>query len=115
MNRIVQDPAVDRVVATVSQIGGARRDRTADLLHAMQALSQLSYGPTRRKAGKFIRLVPVASSCARAGIGAGRIRRQANPYTSLCRVLFKLPADLRGEPADQGHAETAVAAARCRR
>ena len=28
--------------------GGARRDRTADLLHAMQALSQLSYGPTRR-------------------------------------------------------------------
>ncbi len=27
------------------KIGGARRDRTADLLHAMQALSQLSYGP----------------------------------------------------------------------
>jgi hypothetical protein len=24
---------------------GARRDRTADLLHAMQALSQLSYSP----------------------------------------------------------------------
>jgi hypothetical protein len=28
-----------------SRFGGARRDRTADLLHAMQALSQLSYGP----------------------------------------------------------------------
>ena len=28
------------------ETGGARRDRTADLLHAMQALSQLSYGPT---------------------------------------------------------------------
>ncbi len=27
-------------------IGGARRNRTDDLLHAMQALSQLSYGPT---------------------------------------------------------------------
>src|ERR1700720_4582636 len=27
-------------------IGGAKRDRTADLLHAMQALSQLSYSPT---------------------------------------------------------------------
>jgi hypothetical protein len=27
--------------------GGARRDRTADLLHAMQALSQLSYGPAQ--------------------------------------------------------------------
>ena len=28
-----------------AKAGGARRDRTADLLHAMQALSQLSYGP----------------------------------------------------------------------
>ena len=27
-------------------VGGAKRDRTADLLHAMQALSQLSYSPT---------------------------------------------------------------------
>ena len=26
--------------------GGGKRDRTADLLHAMQALSQLSYTPT---------------------------------------------------------------------
>jgi hypothetical protein len=26
--------------------GGAKRDRTADLLNAIQALSQLSYGPT---------------------------------------------------------------------
>jgi hypothetical protein len=32
-----------------SKSGGARRDRTADLLHAMQALSQLSYGPTWRR------------------------------------------------------------------
>src|SRR5690606_40849052 len=30
----------------MSGFGGAKRDRTADLLHAMQALSQLSYGPT---------------------------------------------------------------------
>ena len=28
------------------KFGGARRDRTVDLLHAMQALSQLSYSPT---------------------------------------------------------------------
>ncbi len=27
------------------KFGGAKRDRTADLLHAMQALSQLSYSP----------------------------------------------------------------------
>ena len=37
--------------------GGARRDRTADLLHAMQALSQLSYSPsTRRCYDKHYRL-----------------------------------------------------------
>tara|TARA_E500000178_G_scaffold714_1_gene832 strand:- start:260 stop:370 length:111 start_codon:yes stop_codon:yes gene_type:complete len=29
--------------------GGARQDRTADLLHAMQALSQLSYSPINVK------------------------------------------------------------------
>ena len=27
--------------------GGAERDRTDDLLNAIQALSQLSYGPTK--------------------------------------------------------------------
>src|SRR5437588_11065184 len=32
-------------LAKQAKAGGARRDRTADLLHAMQALSQLSYGP----------------------------------------------------------------------
>ena len=29
--------------------GGGKRDRTADLLHAMQALSQLSYTPKRAR------------------------------------------------------------------
>ena len=32
----------------MNNFGGARRDRTADLLHAMQALSQLSYSPNIR-------------------------------------------------------------------
>ncbi len=36
--------------------GGARRDRTVDLLHAMQALSQLSYGPIQR--GRILRNYP---------------------------------------------------------
>ena len=31
-------------------IGGGKRDRTADLLHAMQALSQLSYTPGESRA-----------------------------------------------------------------
>src|SRR6185437_299995 len=35
----------ERKLAKRAKAGGARRDRTADLLHAMQALSQLSYGP----------------------------------------------------------------------
>ena len=35
-------------------LGGARRDRTADLLHAMQALSQLSYSPKARR-GETVR------------------------------------------------------------
>lgn len=30
---------------TATESGGAKRDRTADLLRARQALSQLSYGP----------------------------------------------------------------------
>ena len=31
------------------KVGGVKRDRTADLLNAIQALSQLSYNPNRRK------------------------------------------------------------------
>jgi hypothetical protein len=29
----------------IGNVGGGKQDRTADLLHAMQALSQLSYTP----------------------------------------------------------------------
>jgi hypothetical protein len=35
--------------AIIEEDGGARRDRTDDLLLAKQALSQLSYGPGRRE------------------------------------------------------------------
>ena len=34
-----------RVGASFENLGGGKRDRTVDLLHAMQALSQLSYTP----------------------------------------------------------------------
>jgi hypothetical protein len=38
----------------VEELGGAERDRTVDLLNAIQALSQLSYGPTLRgTAGRY--------------------------------------------------------------
>src|SRR5213083_1139213 len=38
-----------RALHVWSRSGGARRDRTDDLLLAKQALSQLSYGPFRRQ------------------------------------------------------------------
>jgi hypothetical protein len=37
--------------------GGGTRDRTADLLHAMQALSQLSYTPGAAKEGRIVETV----------------------------------------------------------
>lgn len=38
-------PAVFVALGARTKTGGADRDRTDDLLHAMQALFQLSYGP----------------------------------------------------------------------
>jgi hypothetical protein len=32
-----------------AKVGGARRDRTADLVNAIHALSHLSYGPSREQ------------------------------------------------------------------
>ena len=46
----VADVTLSDVQAIVTvEFGGARRDRTADLLNAIQALSQLSYDPTSFK------------------------------------------------------------------
>ncbi len=36
---------ISKLYTNRSSSGGAKRDRTADLLRARQALSQLSYGP----------------------------------------------------------------------
>src|SRR5664279_6177395 len=56
--------------------GGANRDRTDDLLHAMQALSQLSYGPIRED--------PVSHPLrASASADHGAVRR------SLCPVWMR--------------------------
>ena len=51
-----------------SFIGGAKRDRTADLLVANEALSQLSYSPTlwREILPEFISPVPIAEAMALA-------------------------------------------------
>jgi hypothetical protein len=40
--------AIGHLLLMLSEcLGGAKRDRTADLLRARQALSQLSYGPDK--------------------------------------------------------------------
>ena len=45
--------------------GGAERDRTADLLNAIQALSQLSYNPANR----FAVYIKGVHSCQRFFLG----------------------------------------------
>ena len=45
VGRLLFEGLRSRKLREAAKVGGARRDRTADLLHAMQALSQLSYGP----------------------------------------------------------------------
>jgi hypothetical protein len=45
-----------RSTAVHSKFGGARRDRTDDLLLAKQALSQLSYGPVEDALEKVVGL-----------------------------------------------------------
>ncbi len=55
--RPLDDGDLSLLRLSLAVFGGARRDRTADLLHAMQALSQLSYSPEfllfARITGKF--------------------------------------------------------------
>jgi hypothetical protein len=44
-------PAPRSGVVSANKIGGARRDRTDDIVLAKHALSQLSYGPKLRQRG----------------------------------------------------------------
>ena len=45
MAQTKKNPPEQISVDALKEFGGDKRDRTADLLHAMQALSQLSYTP----------------------------------------------------------------------
>ena len=60
-----------RRCATISFPGGAGEDRTLDLLHAKQALSQLSYGPMTK------------AIIARAFISVKRKVRDVSPEYAL--------------------------------
>src|SRR5450631_3352922 len=102
--------------------GGARRDRTADLLHAMQALSQLSYGPTWRRGtlpdrAHFVKKMkglcnPKSPGSGQAGQGlclsengqrridGGRYGAAANRYSNGLRKLAERAASRGGNAVD---------------
>src|SRR5207237_4455443 len=62
-------------VPTIKPSGGARRDRTDDLMLAKHALSQLSYGP--------IWAVPEGTRTARWMVGLGRLERPTSPLSGV--------------------------------
>ena len=71
-----------------SGVGGARRDRTDDLLLAKQALSQLSYGPRLRSqeasAGKPAESagLPIVAAERRRLVGLGRLELPTSRLSS---------------------------------
>jgi hypothetical protein len=71
--------ADDNCLGLTKPPGGARRDRTDDLLLAKQALSQLSYGPSGRR--RSTRL-PVAISDDRDVVGLGRLELPTSRLSS---------------------------------
>ena len=78
MDDVVRTPAC-RAVARSSRAkaGGARRDRTDDLLLAKQALSQLSYGPVSRSQ------TPQRDQIAGRMVGLGRLERPTSPLSGV--------------------------------
>ena len=63
---------ISKLYDTEASYGGAKRDRTVDLLRARQALSQLSYGPIFRPA------------CApRQLVGLGRFELPTSPLSGV--------------------------------
>jgi hypothetical protein len=63
--------------------GGDKRDRTADLLHAMQALSQLSYTPIY-----YTALHLLFNPSARRNIKDGNLSCQS--FLALCSVINRI-------------------------
>ena len=77
-----------RVAALCEEIGGARRDRTADLLRARQALSQLSYGPNLSSRDPIIRMRSTNVS----------VFRQCNEAAAQLSVIWWVWVDLNHRP-----------------
>ena len=65
-------------------VGGAERDRTADLLIANEALSQLSYGPDR---GRTASLPRPAASGRHLRPAVGRVKNRGKAGALRCRLV----------------------------
>ena len=63
--------------------GGARRDRTADLLLAKQALSQLSYGPSRAPSRRGRDAKAAWPTRKRTLVGLGRFELPTSPLSGV--------------------------------
>src|SRR5947207_15530482 len=79
---------IDLVLTEQEKRGGAERDRTADLLIANEALSQLSYGPSegrpwsRPGKSRHLRFKPVSSQ-ERFAASIVRFQRDLLPYSAV--------------------------------
>ena len=67
---------------TVNESGGAERDRTADLMLAKHALSQLSYSPTRHPL-KQESLFGDPGAPAAEMVGLGRVELPTSPLSGV--------------------------------
>ncbi len=97
--------------------GGASRDRTDDLLHAMQALSQLSYSPgypcglgSAKRGGKVREAFSSVKTklghyAASAGAHTGKSGVQAVQTTCFTKQIKRDIDSRRGGPARHGHAQ----------
>src|SRR5690606_8614013 len=77
-------------LGNLQRSGGARRERTADLLHAMQALSQLSYGPTGWKGAHSEGGFGKRQAADRSDVSASA-RKVATPCPCSARYCSHLP------------------------
>ena len=74
-----------RSTATPRKLGGARRDRTDDLLLAKQALSQLSYGPGEISLSRKLPLKFANARCETLAwkvVGLGRLELPTSRLSS---------------------------------
>ena len=70
------------MIIQLKRCGGARRDRTDDLLNANQALSQLSYGPGILISG-HIGKCAASHACADMLVGQGGLEPPTSPLSGV--------------------------------